>query len=494
MISRMVREKKQLESWDTYLFPYGVPLLVGGMLGVLLAFLIVKQSWLPALVVVCVVPAAIVLNRHPLMAVMIWFMLMPFLPFETVGPRVFWVVHRALIPLALGMAILARLLKVKEYKPMQLGRAEVSMAIYLLLGVVSVILTRQAPLPYLYELYDRMFVPFAAYWLVRILRLGEQDMKRLIPPMLVVCVAEIALGFWARYAPQSLPMLWSIERWGKRMSGSFNNPMIYGCTLACAIVFLFHYTVNCTKGIAQEFLIAIFVVGWVCILLTFTRSCWLGGILVLLGLLWLYPKHMLPLIVIAALGMGTLSASVLSSEFAFAVERMTTEDTIDSRIVLAHAGERMFYAKPLLGWGFGNYDRYDWRFMERVGGATPTDWDINKGTSHNTYLTILAEMGIVGFIFQLIPLVWWLGLTIKVLPRLPKRGFWSWRLLIAMWLSNGFYLVVSQFVDMRFFWFSIGLWWLTLGLIGNLVQTHLKPGDIGMPRWIMRSVGNGLYR
>jgi O-antigen ligase len=147
----------------------------------------------------------------------------------------------------------------------------------------------------------------------------------------------------------------------------------------------------------------------------------------------------------------------------------------------------MFRAKPVFGWGFGTYDRYDWQFMERVGNAAPTSWDVQHGTSHNTYITILAETGVVGFFFLFLPLIWWLVLSIKVLPRLPRQGFWSWRLLVVLWLPILFYLISTQVMDMRFFWYQIGVWWMLLGLIASLVQTYLRPGDLGAPHWMRRA-------
>jgi O-antigen ligase len=141
----------------------------------------------------------------------------------------------------------------------------------------------------------------------------------------------------------------------------------------------------------------------------------------------------------------------------------------------------MFLARPFLGWGYGNYDLYDWQFMERVGNIAPNIWDIKRGTSHNTYMTMLAETGAIGFLTYAFPVFWWLGHTIKALLRLPKQGFWSQRLLIIMWLSVGFYILVAQAVDMRFFWFSQTVLWLTLGLISNMaVQTDLKPAEVGL--------------
>ncbi len=176
---------------------------------------------------------------------------------------------------------------------------------------------------------------------------------------------------------------------------------------------------------------------------------------------------------------------MLADEFAFAYERLTGEEgkkTAEDRLVHSNAAKNMFLARPLLGWGYDNYDLYDWKFMERVGNVAPSQWDIKIGTSHNTYLTMLAETGAIGFLAYAFPVAWWLGLTIKALPRSPKRGFWSQRLLIIMWFSVGFYILVAQTLDMRFFWFPPTVLWLTLGLIANMVvQTHLKPSDVEAP-------------
>lgn len=470
--------------WNMDFLAAGIPLLLGGMLGLLVVFLIIRGSWLIALGILCIVPAGMLINHYPLVAMIAWFVAMPFLPYETVSSRVFWLVHRALIPLAMGLAVLARALRIKEYKPVKMGWAELSMVMCLVVAGVSVLTTRGDPLLYLYELYDRMFVPFAAYWLIRILRPGEQDMKRFVLPMLFVCIAEILIGFWARYAPQTLPPIWDISRMGTRMSGTFTNPTPYAYTLIVCMLFIFQEAMNRKPGIVRWFLILVFSLGLFCIFLTFTRGCWLAATPVLLGLLILYPRTMFALLMTTIVVGGILSTTVLVDEVQFALERLVVQETVDSRIVLAHAGRQMFYAKPFLGWGFGNYDRYDWKFMERVGNAAPTDWDISKGTSHNTYLTILAETGIVGFFLQFFPVIWWFRWTIKVFPRLPREGFWSRRLLVMIWLSIVFYLIATQVIGARFFWYSIGTLWFSLGLVANMVQAYLRPEDFGVPDWV----------
>lgn len=452
-----------------------LPLLLGGVGGVAVAWLIVQGLWYIALAVVLAIPAAVLLSIYPLLSLFIWFFLMPFFPPGGVHPAVFWVLHRALMVTGLGFNILSRMLRLKKCPPIRWSLAEWSMVAFLVISVASILLTRADLQLYVYGLYDRFFVAFIAYWLIRFSDIKIADVKRLTWVMLVVCVAEIVIGFWAKYAPYTLPALWRFSRMGERMSGTFSNPTPYAYTLIVCMVFIFHYAMHCERKLLKIALLAVFVMGLMCIFLTFTRGCWLAAIVVLLGLLYLYPKTILPLLLVVTPIIAILSSSVLAEEFTFALQRLNTQDTIDSRVVLAHAGEQMFYARPVFGWGFGNYDRYDWQFMERVNDAVPTVWDIRYGTSHNTYLTILAETGVIGFSFLFLPLFWWVKPTIKALPMLPREGIWSRKLLISLWLTALFYLISSQVMDMRFFWLHIGTFWMTWGLIATLAQSIESP-------------------
>ena len=486
----LIREKRHLDLWNLCVFASGLALLAAGVLGILLALMITRESWLLAIAIVCTVPAAILMLRYPLAAAIVWFLLMPLLPFDTVDSRVFWIVHRALMPLGLGTTILLRMLRVRRFDPVRLGWAELSMAIYLVIGAVSVLITRAKPLPYLYELYDRVLVPFVAYWLVRLYAPRERDVRRLMPIVLFMCTIQIVVGFWARYAPQSLPALWKITRMDPtRMSGTLSNPTPYAHLLIFCMVFVFYDAMQRPKGFARTALILVFGAGLACVFLTFTRGCWIAALLVFLGLVFLYPKPMFSLFAVAAPIVAVLSTTVFSGEVKIALNRLVTQDTVNSRIVLANAGERMFYARPVWGWGFANYDRYDWQFMQRVGNAAPTLWDVQHGTSHNTYLTILAEMGAVGFFFQFFPLFWCIYRTRQAWFQSPRHGFWSRRLLIVMWLPVLFYLVSSQVVDMRFFWFNIGLLWLNLGLLASTAEHTDRDTAIGPSMSVQVPVG-----
>lgn len=458
------------------LFANGITVLIGIVLGVAAASLITRDSWLLAIAIVCTVPAIVFLNKYPLAALIVWFLVMPLLPFQTTSPSVFWIIHRALMPGALGLTILARMLRIKPARSVYLGWAELAMLLCLAYAAVSVLLTRRSPLLHLYELYDRMLVPFSAYLLIRLQDWNWPKLKWLIMACLITCVIQILIGFWAFYAPETLPFIWDISRMDStRMSGAFDNPTPYAYTLAFCMVIVFHYAMNYAQKTARLRLVFLFSIGLLCIFLTFTRGCWAAALIVLAGLLVMYPKTILSLLAVALPVIAILSVSVFSEEMDLALERLGTQDTVDNRIILAHAGQQMFYARPIFGWGFGSYDRYDWQFMESVSGVAPTKWDIKHGTSHNTYLTILAETGVVGFFLQFFPFFWWLWQTSRLAPRLLRERDERSKLLIGLWLTILFYVVASQVVDMCFFWFPVGTLWISLGLIGSMVQYYNQP-------------------
>jgi O-antigen ligase len=479
-ITTTVHDNKYLDLWEKYFLPIGLPLLIGLALGPFLAFLIVNEAWLFVLAIPFLVPVAIVLVRYPFAAVFIWLMVLPFFPPTMKTRYLYWIFHRALIPGTLGITILARMFKLKKFRPLRLGWPELAMLMYLAAGVISILLTRSRPLKMIYVLYERTFVPFTAYWFMRSISPDEKDLRRLlIPFMLVLFLAESVIGLVSWFSPQSLPRMW-LERnaVGARTTGTFTQVDAYTSTMMWLLLFLLHYTMAHTKGAKRVLLLLLFGLGLVCVFFSFSRASWLASLLVMLGLLCIYPKPVGSLILAILPLMVILSTSVLANEVAFAYERLTGEaskHSAERRLIYIEAGQKMFLARPLLGWGYGNYDLYDWKFMERVGNVAPTRWDVRHGTTHNTYLTMLAETGAIGFLLYAFPIAWWLGRTIKALPRLPKRGFWSQRLLITMWLAVGFYILVAQAVDMRFFWFSHTVPWLTLGLIADMVvQTDLK--------------------
>jgi O-antigen ligase len=250
---------------------------------------------------------------------------------------------------------------------------------------------------------------------------------------------------------------------------------------------LFQRAMNCRSGRVRAALLSAFSLALFCVLLTFSRGSWLAGVVVLLGLILLYPRATIRLTIILAAPALFVGSSVLANEVAWAWERLNAEGTAQGRIILFNTGIRMAEARPLFGWGYGDYDRYDDQFKTRVADI-PVRVD---STSHNTYLTLITELGLVAFLFYTLPLAYWMVASVKVWQRLPRLGFWSQRLLGMLWLVMIAHIIVSNFMDMiRFNQFGTSVWWIVLGFIANIAYPLLVSGDIAAPRRARKPVEN----
>ncbi len=49
------------------------------------------------------------------------------------------------------------------------------------------------------------------------------------------------------------------------------------------------------------------------------------------------------------------------------------------------------------------------------------------------------------------------------------------------------HIVVNFFSDMQHSTYGMGMWWITLGMIANMVEAYLEPGDMKMTEWFRRA-------
>jgi O-antigen ligase len=170
--------------------------------------------------------------------------------------------------------------------------------------------------------------------------------------------------------------------------------------------------------------------------------------------------------------MSILGGGILADKFAWASERLNKENTAKNRVVLFYASMNMIEEKPFLGWGYENFNRYKNTFIDRSIVKLNTA-EASSITSHNTYLTMMVELGLIAFFLYTIPLIWWLRLTLKIFPHLPRGGVQGRSLLVVYWLIILAYIITANFADQRFSFYGVGLWWLTLGLAASYITQHL---------------------
>jgi O-antigen ligase len=126
----------------------------------------------------------------------------------------------------------------------------------------------------------------------------------------------------------------------------------------------------------------------------------------------------------------------------------------------------MIREKPVFGWGFNNFDYFNEGFKTSVGFIE----NQSRSTSHNTFLSIFAEMGFIGIFLYMLPVVWWFGVSLITWRRLPNSGWMDRSWLVIFWLFMLFHFTINNFIDMiRFHAFGNVIWWLGLAFIANIV-------------------------
>lgn len=434
-------------------------------IGFLVALLVVRGRWFEALALLGVFPALLLVQRHPLVTVAGWFAVYPFLVGAEDGGSAklaVWAVHR-LAPLATLIIVWGASTSRASHRTLpRLGPAEALMFGYVVVSLLSIAYQSDAVIDTVRQFYDRTIVPVILYLLVRVLKPTPADLRKFGPALVVLLVSQALIGAMQWFAPDALPGWW-LGRAGTRTTGSFGHPNVYGVAVVFAGLMLLHLGRSEQSGRLRAIAFPAFVTGVLLAFLTFSRASWLAATVVVLGLLFVYRREAKKMIAVGLVATAIFGLSAaLGPTAEYFQERLYSEESALSRLPVVVASVRMFQERPLTGFGYGNFNTYDREYQSSIEGLFVPDKD---HSSHNLYLTIAAEQGLLGLVTYLGPALYWLALTPSARRRLPHR---SGRLLIVLWLSLASHVIVNNFSNMKVS-FGLGLWWVTLGMIGALV-------------------------
>jgi len=436
-----------------------------------MALLISDGAW-EILVLPFVIVGVVVICYSPLYAILIWILVFPYFVRQPLfaGAIFYWGLHRMMIMGGLGVAVLQMVARGRPKPRWYPG--ELVMLMFLGLVAAGILVRGDSPVELLRHFFDRLVVPFAIYFLVRILAPEERDLRKFMPVAVVTIGIQAGIGLISWFMPSLLPAVWAGEE-GERVVGSFANAATYTSTLIFLAFFLLNYATTRRRGLLETAYLLTVGLAFLCVFLSFSRGSWLGGLLVLLGLCFLYPRLVITSTLVMTLFGGILGGILFSRELDWASQRLHHDSSAENRIVGAMASVRMIEAKPWFGWGYGTYDRHAVDFKVPVGNIPVR----SESTSHNTYLTVLAENGIFAFVLYLAPVVWLFVRSLRVWKSLPREGFLNRRWLALLWLCVLDQFAVSSFMDMiRFNLFGTNIFWMALGLIACVVY---PPRDRG---------------
>lgn len=139
--------------------------------------------------------------------------------------------------------------------------------------------------------------------------------------------------------------------------------------------------------------------------------------------------------------------------------RVAEKSNVQFRQVIQDWSIRLAAQKPLFGWGYGSFDR-----VKNTSGFDAEGVPIRnvlEYTSHDTYLTILVELGGLGLLLLVAPFLY---LGIKSIMRVRVRGPDSW--LIAASLASLLVIFLSaSTLDFRFFSLALALPFVFLAVL-----------------------------
>lgn len=457
----------------------GRVIALGAMAGLalLMAYLAVTHNWRVGAALVLLPIVVIVMHRYPFITMTVWLLLDPFLLTSTTPSEraVYWVIHRALPPATIIVILLSSLLGMNKRTLPKVGWPELGMLGYVIASLFSIVYWNRTPLATTYLFYDRVISPMCLYLVVRLSVPSEEDMRRLMPAVLFLGVSQSVIGILSWFDPQLLPSTW-LEFAGLRTTGSLVNTTVYSTTLVFAGLLVLHYGLSHKRVVVRNIFVSAFLLILFCVLISFSRASWLGIGVVLLGVAYLYPKFV-GRVAVLGLFVAALFGGFLLTRLDWAVrwanERLYSQEaqtSAFSRVPVALAAVGMFEAKPILGWGYGNFDRFAPLFQGQIDIGNVVG-DDRLHASHNFYLSLLAEQGLVGFLLFLSPIIYWLIRTSRVLRKMPSDGFWSRKLVLVLWLVLLNEVILINFANLRVV-FGWGLWWVVLGFLANVIHTE----------------------
>jgi O-antigen ligase len=407
------------------------------------------------------IPLAIVVVTYPWAAVLVWVAAMPFFVVgdsASVGAGV-WAVHRLLIPATIVLLLVYRMLGLSRTR-FHLSTVDIFIAAFLILAYVNIFALSNNPIRMSVAFFDNIVVPISLYWMIRLADPGPSELRRLVPVVAAVVAVQVGVGVLSWLAPGVLPGAW-LGRAGERTIGTLGGPAPYSITLVFGALLFVQAGTDASQRSVRWLLTLLAAAAFVGVLLSLSRGSWLGAGAAILGLFFVFPRMTIPTLVAGALVSLLLATGPLSGQFGVLDERLGDADTAASRLVTNNAALRMITIEPWAGFGYGNFERFDESFKERVG-----DIPVQPGSAHHAYLALAAENGIPALLLYLLPAAWLLMRSLQLRRHMPVEPYLNRNLVAVLWLAVLSQFIVANFMDMLHSspW-GVGLWWLCLGLI-----------------------------
>ncbi len=259
------------------------------------------------------------------------------------------------------------------------------------------------------------FIPASIYWIARQSTLNERTLKgvfiafALFGVYLTITALTEAAGQWSFVFPEYIAS--PTHQYFGRARGPFLNPVALGIYLTVSVLSAMAFWPRLRRPGKLALLLFSCIAG-AAFLATLTRSVWLGGVLSSgIFLMLVLPRQWRILLigsgVAALLFMFVVNTdSILNIKRDEKLDAAASAESVELRPILANVAWNMFLDKPLLGFGFGQYDRERMPYLADRSSELPLEKS-QPYVQHNAFLALLTDTGFVGAgLFVLLFILW----------------------------------------------------------------------------------------
>jgi O-antigen ligase len=195
--------------------------------------------------------------------------------------------------------------------------------------------------------------------------------------------------------------------------GRARGPMVqsvsYGLYLGICLIALLIWELRFGRGGKLALFLAVPLL-LAAVVLTLTRSVWMGTALALFVFSALILRETWRKLVLFGMLGAALLVAVTKSDALLGFEREGSSEytrlSAESRASFAYVSWKMFLDRPMLGFGFGQFPEAKWSYLDDR--TSDLNLELIRPLSHhNTYLSVLVELGLVGFTLYMLLLASW---------------------------------------------------------------------------------------
>jgi|GEM_PF-6721706 len=383
--------------------------------------------------------------------------------------------ERVVLAAVLGM-VLTRWVVLRERLP-RLDWWVCAFALLTVLSYARVAVMGGVAAPELSRLVAVVVQPLGAYWLVLHLVDSRRKCAWLLATIVMSCVAICVTGLYEQVlqlefsafdtGPGGAPVERMLDGPGGRAAGVMLNPAVYGAVMvvgALAAICWRDHVVQVGGRTLLGLAAGLLLYG---VFASYTRSAWLSGLVMVPLMLVALPRMRRRMTLAVSAGV-VVTVCLLS----YVMQHELVERRLLERGNVVGRVERMVWSlqqvpeHPFLGWGAGAADVLMSRVFQ-VGGFDH---------SHNSYLTMLIDGGLLLFVCFLAILARWFQRFVRVCRAAPRHSF-ERSVAVAMCGFVLAWLVSGMFLELKHFGYFYTLFWIAGAMMERLAELFAGTED-----------------